>query len=91
MEQLKNNMDNYNAGLQQPIGSGFNANTTTDDVIKGIDLSGMTAIVTGGYAGIGLETVKTFVAAGATVIVPARDTNKASRNLEGLKNVSIET
>jgi NAD(P)-dependent dehydrogenase (short-subunit alcohol dehydrogenase family) len=90
MEQLKNNMDNYNGALQQPLNSGFNANTTTDEVIKGIDLSGMTAIVTGGYAGIGLETVKTFVAAGAAVIVPARDTNKASQNLEGVKNVSIE-
>lgn len=91
MEQVKNKMYNYNGVLQQPIDSGFNANTTTDDVIKGIDLSGMTAIVTGGYAGIGLETVKTFVAAGAAVIVPARDTDKASRNLEGMENVSIES
>jgi hypothetical protein len=56
--------NNFNGALQQPLPSGFNAASTTQDVIKGIDLSGKTAIVTGGYAGIGLETVRTFVAAG---------------------------
>jgi NAD(P)-dependent dehydrogenase (short-subunit alcohol dehydrogenase family) len=76
--------------LQQPIGSGFNGTSTTYDVIKGIDLSGKTAIVTGGYAGIGLETVKTLVGAGAEVIVPARDINKAVNNLKGIEHVTIE-
>ena len=88
MEQQK---DNYNGALQQPIGSGFNAASTAADVIKGVDLSGKTAIVTGGYAGIGLETVKVLAAAGATVIVPARDNGKAAKNLREIKNVSIET
>lgn len=83
--------DNYNGAMQQPIGSPFHANSTTFDVIKGIDLSGKTAIVTGGYAGIGLETTKTFVSAGVKVIVPARDTSKALKNLEGLKNVTVES
>jgi NAD(P)-dependent dehydrogenase (short-subunit alcohol dehydrogenase family) len=32
----------------------------TNDVIQGIDLSGKTAIVTGGYAGLGLETTRTL-------------------------------
>ncbi|GAA4308532.1 SDR family NAD(P)-dependent oxidoreductase [Mucilaginibacter gynuensis] len=82
--------DNYNGNLQRAIHSGFNAQSTTHDVIKGIDLSGKTIIVTGGYAGIGLETVKTFVNAGAKVIVPARDVNKAVANLKGVKNVTIE-
>ncbi|MFA6084511.1 SDR family NAD(P)-dependent oxidoreductase [Mucilaginibacter sp.] len=82
--------DNYNGALQQPLNSGFGATSTTQDVIKGIDLTGKTAIVTGGYAGIGLETVKTFVAAGATVIIPARDTRKAANNLAGLPNITIE-
>ena len=31
-----------------------------------------TAIVTGGYSGIGLETTRALAEAGATVIVPAR-------------------
>jgi NAD(P)-dependent dehydrogenase (short-subunit alcohol dehydrogenase family) len=36
--------------------------------MQGINLNGKTAIVTGGYAGIGLETVKALTAAGALVI-----------------------
>lgn len=76
--------------LQQPINSGFNAQSTAQDVIKEIDLSGKIAIVTGGYAGIGLETTKTLTKAGATVIVPARDLEKAKKNLEGIENIEIE-
>ncbi|WEK69989.1 MAG: SDR family NAD(P)-dependent oxidoreductase [Candidatus Chryseobacterium colombiense] len=76
--------------LQQPINSTFNEQSTTQDVIKGIDLTGKTAIITGGYAGIGLETTKTLTEAGATVIVPARDIEKAKKNLEGVKNIEIE-
>src|SRR5690349_12580139 len=76
--------------LQQPINSGFNAQSTTQEVIKGINLSGKIAIITGGYAGIGLETTKTLTEAGATVIVPARDLEKAKKNLSGIKNVEIE-
>ena len=81
---------NYNGALQKPIGSGFNAASTSTEVIKGIDLTGKIAIVTGGYAGIGLETTKTLALAGAIVIVPARDTEKAKKNLEGIPNVELE-
>jgi hypothetical protein len=41
--------------LQQPIGSGFGAASTTKDVIDGIDLTGKVAIVTGANSGLGLE------------------------------------
>jgi len=82
--------NNYQGALQQSIGSGFNAKSTSKDVIKHIDLTGKTVIITGGNTGIGLETSKTLAAAGATVIVPARDTDKAKRNLEGIANVEIE-
>jgi len=75
---------------QRPINSGFNAQSTAEEVISGINLSGKTAIVTGGYAGIGLETVKTLTEAGASVIVPARDLEKAGKNLSGLNNIEIE-
>jgi len=70
------------ASNQKPIGSGFGAKTTAAEVMKGIDLSGKTAIVTGGYSGIGLETSKALVAAGAEVIVPVRDRRKAEDNIE---------
>lgn len=82
--------DNYNGALQQPLHSGFDAATTVHDVIKGIDLHGQNIIVTGGYAGIGLETVKAFVSAGAKVTIPARDVAKAAGNLSGLEHVTIE-
>ncbi len=82
--------DNYNGALQHPLNSGYCATSTSYDVMVGVDLSGKTAIVTGGYAGIGLETVRSFVAAGAKVIVPARDIHKAAANLEGIDNVTIE-
>lgn len=82
--------NNNQGALQHPIGSGFNASSTTSDVIKGIDLTGKTAIVTGGNTGIGLETTKTLAAAGATVIVPARDLEKAKQNLQGVANVELE-
>lgn len=81
--------NNYQGAQQQPIGSGFNAKSTTDDVIQNIDLTGKVAIVTGGNTGIGLETTKVLAAAGATVIVPARDIEKAKKNLEGIANVEI--
>lgn len=69
-------MNNYQGALQKPINSGFNAKSTTEEVIKGISLEGKIAIVTGGNSGIGLETVKTLAKAGAKVIVPARDIEK---------------
>lgn len=81
---------NYDGELQKAIGSGFNASSTTSDVIAGIDLSGKIAVVTGGGTGIGLETVKTLSNAGATVIVAARDVEKARANLSGINNVEIE-
>jgi NAD(P)-dependent dehydrogenase (short-subunit alcohol dehydrogenase family) len=83
-------MNNYQGALQHPLGSGFNAKSTASEVIKGIDLTGKIAIVTGGNAGIGLETTKVLAAAGATVVVAARDMEKAKKNLAGVPNVEIE-
>ena len=57
---------------QRKIGSGFGRDSTAAEVIAGIDLTGRTAIVTGGYSGLGLETVRAFASAGAAVVVPAR-------------------
>ncbi|WP_445430765.1 SDR family NAD(P)-dependent oxidoreductase [Chryseobacterium indoltheticum] len=81
---------NYQGAMQKPIGSGFTAQSTSHEVIKGIDLTGKIAIVTGGNTGIGLETTNTLASAGATVIVPARDMEKARQNLDGIANVEIE-
>ncbi len=82
--------NNYQGALQKPITSGFNHTSTASDVIKGINLAGKIAIVTGGNAGIGLETTKVLAAAGSTVIVPARDIDKARKNLQDVPNVVLE-
>jgi NAD(P)-dependent dehydrogenase (short-subunit alcohol dehydrogenase family) len=82
--------NNYSGALQQPLTSGFGATTTASEVINGIDLTGKTAIVTGGNTGLGLETTRVLAAAGAKVIVPARDIAKARQNLKDIPNVEIE-
>ncbi|MEO0816651.1 MAG: oxidoreductase [Pseudomonadota bacterium] len=67
---------------QAPIGSGFHAKSSAMVVLNGIDLTGKNAIVTGGYSGIGLETVRALAAAGATVTVPARRLEAAKEALD---------
>lgn len=82
--------NNYQGALQKPIQSGFSSSSTTTEVIRDINLTGRNVIITGGNAGIGLETTKTLTTAGAHVIVLARDIEKAKTNLKGLTNVEIE-
>ncbi|WP_317125928.1 SDR family NAD(P)-dependent oxidoreductase [Chryseobacterium bernardetii] len=76
--------------MQQPIQSGFNAFSTAQEVIQGIDLTGKNVVITGGYAGIGLETTKALTSAGAHVIITARDIEKAEKNLTGIENFELE-
>jgi NAD(P)-dependent dehydrogenase (short-subunit alcohol dehydrogenase family) len=72
---------------QQSINSGFGASTTAAEVLDGIDLTGKHVLVTGGYSGIGLETVKAVAAAGAQVVVPARRPKVAEEALAGIAGV----
>lgn len=76
---------------QKPLNSGFGAASTAEEVIKNIDLTGKTAIVTGGYSGIGLITAKTLARAGAKVIVPARDQAKAKESLKPYPELMLES
>jgi NAD(P)-dependent dehydrogenase (short-subunit alcohol dehydrogenase family) len=69
---------------QKPVGSGFHSRPDGAEVIADIDLAGTQAIVTGGYSGIGLETVKALAAKGVSVLVPARDREKAESALDGV-------
>jgi NAD(P)-dependent dehydrogenase (short-subunit alcohol dehydrogenase family) len=62
---------------QVPVDSGFGAKSTGAEVVAGLDLRGKVAIVTGGYSGIGLETVRALAKQSAKVIVPVRDRAKA--------------
>jgi len=69
---------------QAPIQSGFNSKSESSDILKGINLEGKLAIVTGGYSGIGLETTKGLIIAGADVIIPAKRPDVAFKNLKGI-------
>jgi NAD(P)-dependent dehydrogenase (short-subunit alcohol dehydrogenase family) len=75
---------------QHKIGSGFGATSTADDVLQGIDLTGKLALVTGGYSGIGLETTRALVKAGAHVVVPARRPAVAEQALTGTSGVELD-
>lgn len=57
--------------------TGFNAKSTTDDVLSGVDLTGKRVLVTGASAGLGVETARALVAHGASVVGAARDLGKA--------------
>ncbi len=76
---------------QAPIGSGLGFSTTATEAIAGRDLRGRHAIVTGGHSGLGLETTRVLAAAGADVIVPARNQQAADRALSGIANVRTAT
>ncbi|AGF55805.1 MULTISPECIES: oxidoreductase [Clostridium] len=77
--------------IQSPINSGYGFSTTAKEVIENLNLQGKIAIVTGGYSGIGLETAKVLAEAGATVIVPARNIEKAQKAIDGIKNIELGT
>jgi NAD(P)-dependent dehydrogenase (short-subunit alcohol dehydrogenase family) len=74
---------------QLPIPSGFGPASTASEVLAGADLRGKVAIVTGGYAGLGLETTRALAATGAIVIVPARTQGKARAALADMPNVEL--
>jgi NAD(P)-dependent dehydrogenase (short-subunit alcohol dehydrogenase family) len=75
---------------QRPIGSGFGPASTAAEVLRGIDLSGKLALVTGGYSGIGLETSRALAAAGAHVVVPARRPDAAAAALADVPGAEVD-
>jgi NAD(P)-dependent dehydrogenase (short-subunit alcohol dehydrogenase family) len=56
----------------------FGYRTTALEVVQGVNLTGKHAVVTGCYAGIGVETVRALAAAGAKVTMACRDGDKAA-------------
>ncbi len=47
--------------------------TTTDEVLEGVDLHGKVAMVTGASTGLGVETARALAAVGAHVVLAGRD------------------
>ena len=69
----------------------FGAQSTTDEVLAGVDLTGKRVLVTGVSAGLGVETARALAAHGAEVVGTARDLVKAKRALSnaGAENVEL--
>jgi NAD(P)-dependent dehydrogenase (short-subunit alcohol dehydrogenase family) len=63
----------------------FGATSTTDEVLRGINLSGKRVLVTGVSAGLGVETARALAAHGAEVIGAARDLSKAQDATEQVR------
>jgi NAD(P)-dependent dehydrogenase (short-subunit alcohol dehydrogenase family) len=63
----------------------FGAQSTTDEVLGGVNLSGKRVLVTGASAGLGVETARALAAHGATVVGAARDLDKARKATEVVK------
>jgi len=55
------------------IQTGFDATSTAAEVVAGHDLTGLRAVVTGGAAGIGIETARALADGGAEVTLAVRD------------------
>jgi NAD(P)-dependent dehydrogenase (short-subunit alcohol dehydrogenase family) len=66
----------------------FGYESTAAEVLAGHDLSGRTALVTGGTSGIGTETARALAAAGARVVITARDRAKAEQTLDHLQQMA---
>src|SRR6202035_4554024 len=74
---------------QKPLPSGYGPRTTAEEALAGRDLRGKVAIVTGGHAGLGLETTRVLSNAGATVVIGSRDPKKAQMAVARMKNVEV--
>src|SRR5687767_927059 len=65
------------AGAKTPL-SKYGPQSTAEEVTEGLNLSGMTAVVTGCNAGIGFETMRVLALRGANVIGTARTREKGA-------------
>jgi NAD(P)-dependent dehydrogenase (short-subunit alcohol dehydrogenase family) len=57
--------------------SAFGRDTTTDEVLEGMDLSGRRFVITGAASGLGRESARALAAHGASVTLLARNTERA--------------
>ncbi|MFI9298831.1 SDR family NAD(P)-dependent oxidoreductase [Kitasatospora aureofaciens] len=57
-----------------PLSTSFTASSTAQEVVRGVDLTDVRAVVTGASSGIGVETARALAAAGAQVTLAVRNT-----------------
>jgi NAD(P)-dependent dehydrogenase (short-subunit alcohol dehydrogenase family) len=63
----------------------YGEETTTDEVLEGVDLTGKVAVVTGASTGLGLETARALAAAGAHVVLAVRSDDKGDASIEKIR------
>ena len=67
---------------------GLTKDSTADDVLAGIDLTGKRAVVTGAASGIGVETARSLARAGADVTIAVRNTTKGREVADDLETTT---
>ncbi len=63
----------------------FDENTTTDEVLAGVDLSGSRAFITGAASGIGLQTATALAASGADLAVAVRSDEQGDATVAAIR------
>ena len=63
----------------------FGAETSAEEAARNIDLSGQTIVLTGGSAGLGVETARVLAARGAQIVSVVRDEAKGSAAAETIR------
>jgi NAD(P)-dependent dehydrogenase (short-subunit alcohol dehydrogenase family) len=63
--------------------------TTADEVVAGLDLIGLRAVVTGASSGIGLETARSLARAGAEVTLAVRNVDTGKRDFGNVSALDL--
>ncbi|CAA7052269.1 unnamed protein product [Microthlaspi erraticum] len=78
----------YGMVTGKPGKSGFGSASTAEDVTHSIDANHLTAIITGGTGGIGLETARVLAMRGAHVIIAARNEKAGNEAKEMIRQMN---
>ena len=69
----------------------FGHDTTTDEVLEGIDLTGKSALVTGASGGLGAETARALASKGAAVTLAVRNVGKGEEVAQSIRAATGST
>lgn len=69
----------------------FEGSSTAEEVISGVDLRGLRAVVTGASSGLGAETARILAIAGADVTLAVRDTSAGARVAEHIACAGVRS